>query len=46
MAIAIGGMKSAVRRWMLSKSELVEMIGAELGNNSLRIARVGVGQAR
>jgi hypothetical protein len=41
MPIAIGGLKSAVRRWALSKSELVETIAAELGNNSLRIARVG-----
>jgi hypothetical protein len=41
MPIAIGGLKSAVRRWTLSKSELVETIAAELGKNSLRIARVG-----
>jgi hypothetical protein len=41
MPIAIGGLKSAVRRWTLSKSELVETIAAELGNNSLRIARIG-----
>jgi len=41
MPIAIGGLKSAVRRWTLSKSELVETIAAELGNNSLRITRIG-----
>jgi hypothetical protein len=41
MPIAIGGLKSAVRRWTLSKSELVETIAAELGNKSLRIGRVG-----
>ena len=41
MPIAIGGLRSAVRRWTLSKSELVETIAAELGNNSLRIARIG-----
>jgi hypothetical protein len=41
MLIAIGGVRSAVRRWTLSKSELVETIAAELGNNSLRIARIG-----
>jgi hypothetical protein len=41
MPIAIGGLKSAIRRWTLSKSELVETIAAELGNNSLRIARIG-----
>jgi hypothetical protein len=41
MGIAIGGLKSAVRRWTLSKSELVETIAAELGNNSLRVARAG-----
>jgi hypothetical protein len=41
MPIAIGGLRSAVRRWTLSKSELVEAIAAELGNNSLRIACVG-----
>ena len=42
MPIAIGSLKSAVR-WMLSKSELIisETIVAELGNNSLCIARVG-----
>jgi hypothetical protein len=45
MPIAIGGMKSAVRRWTLSKSELVETIAAELGNNSLRIARMGARHA-
>jgi hypothetical protein len=31
MPIAIGGLKGAVRRWTLSKSELVETIAAELG---------------
>jgi hypothetical protein len=41
MPIAIGGLKSAVRRSTLSKSEVVETIAAELGNNSLRIARIG-----
>ena len=41
MLIAIGGLKSAVQRWTLTKSELVETIAAELGNNSLRIARMG-----
>jgi hypothetical protein len=41
MLIAIGGLRSAVRRWTLSKSELVETIAAELGNGSLRIARAG-----
>jgi hypothetical protein len=41
MPIAIGGLKSAVRRWTLSKAELVESIAAELGNGSLRIARRG-----
>jgi hypothetical protein len=41
MLIAIGGLRSAVQRWTLSKSELIETIAAELGNNSLRIARIG-----
>jgi hypothetical protein len=41
MPIAIGGLTSAVRRWTLSKSELVETIAAELGNKSLRIAHAG-----
>jgi hypothetical protein len=41
MPVAIGGLRSAVRRWTLSKSELVETIAAELGNGSLRIARTG-----
>jgi hypothetical protein len=40
MPIAIGGLKSAVRRWTLSKRELVGTIAAELGNNTLR-ARAG-----
>jgi hypothetical protein len=31
MPIAIGGLNSAVRRWTLSKGELVETIAAELG---------------
>ena len=39
--VSEGGLKSAVRRWTLSKGELVETIAAELGNNSLRIARIG-----
>jgi hypothetical protein len=41
MGIAICGLKSTVRRWTLSKNELVESIAAELGNNSLRIAGIG-----
>jgi hypothetical protein len=41
MPVAIGGVTNAVRRWTLSKPELIETIAAELGNNSLRIARVG-----
>ena len=41
MPIAIGGLNSAVRHGRLSKSELVGTIAAELGNNSLRIARTG-----
>jgi hypothetical protein len=45
MPIAIGGLKGAVRRWTLSKSELVETIAAELCNNSLRIARIGTGRS-
>jgi hypothetical protein len=41
MPIAVGGLTSAIRRWTLSKSELVESIAAELGNGSLRIACQG-----
>ena len=41
MGIAICGLKSTVRRWTLSKNELVERIAAELDNNSLRIAGIG-----
>jgi hypothetical protein len=41
MQVAVGGLRSAVRRWTLSKSELIESIAAELGGNSLRIAKVG-----
>jgi hypothetical protein len=41
MLIAIGGVGSAVQRWTLSKSELIETIAAEMSGNSLRIARTG-----
>ena len=41
MLIAIGGVRSAVQRWTLSKSELIETIAAEMSGNSLRIARTG-----
>jgi hypothetical protein len=41
MAIAIGGLASAVTRWTLSKSELIETLGAELGAKLIRVARVG-----
>jgi len=41
MLIAIGGVRSAVQRWTLSKSELIETIAAEMSGNSLRIARMG-----
>jgi hypothetical protein len=39
--IAIGGLRSAVQRWTLSKSELIETIAGEMSGNSLRIARAG-----
>lgn len=41
MPIAIGGLRSAVSRWTLSKSELVETVAAEMGANLVRIAHVG-----
>jgi hypothetical protein len=41
MPLARGGLRTAVRRWTLSKSELVEAISAELGNKTLRVARTG-----
>jgi hypothetical protein len=41
MLIAIGGLRSAVRRWTLSQSELVESVAAEMANASLRISRAG-----
>jgi hypothetical protein len=41
MQIAVGGLRSAVRRWTLSKSELIESIAAELGANTLRMSKVG-----
>jgi hypothetical protein len=41
MAVAIGGLRTAVRRWTLSKSELIETVAAELSMGSLRIAREG-----
>jgi hypothetical protein len=39
--VAIGGLRSAVPRWTLSKSELIETIAAEGGNKTLLIAPVG-----
>jgi hypothetical protein len=41
MLIAIAGVRSAVQRWTLSKSELIETIAAEMSGNSVRIARMG-----
>ena len=41
LPFAIGGIRSAIRRWTLSKSELIETISAELGNRTLRIAKKG-----
>jgi hypothetical protein len=40
-AITLGGQRSGVPRWTLSKSELIETVAAELGNGSLRFAKQG-----
>lgn len=45
MAISLGGLRSAVPRWTLSKSELVQNVAAELTNKSLRLAKVGEWEA-
>ena len=41
MALAIGGLRSVVMRWTLSKAELVETVAAEMGGNLIRIAPQG-----
>ncbi len=41
MPVSLGGVRTAVPRWSLSKSELIETIAAELDNRSLRIGKVG-----
>jgi hypothetical protein len=34
-------MRAAIPRWTLSKAELIETVGAEIDNGSLRIAQTG-----
>jgi hypothetical protein len=41
MQITLGGVRGAVPKWSLSKAELVETVGAEADNNSLRLGKVG-----
>ena len=41
MPIMVGGLRAAVPRWTLSKPELIETIGAEMGANLLRFAHEG-----
>lgn len=41
MPISVGGMRAHVRRWSLSKAELIETIAAEIDNDTLRIAQTG-----
>jgi hypothetical protein len=41
MLITVGGQRTAIRRWTLSKAELVETVAAELQANALRIAKAG-----
>jgi hypothetical protein len=41
MPVSIGAMRGAIPRWMLSKAQLVEDIGAEIDNGTLRMGQVG-----
>jgi hypothetical protein len=41
MAVAIGGLRTAVMRWTLSKSELLETVAAEFGGRLIRVAKIG-----
>ena len=41
MPVSLGGVRAAVPRWSLSKSELIETVAAEIDNASLRIGKTG-----
>jgi hypothetical protein len=41
MLVTVAGQRAAVRRWTLSKAELVETVAAEFGAKSLSLARAG-----
>jgi hypothetical protein len=41
MMLSVGGLKSAIPRWMLSKRELIECVSAEIDGGTLRIGLVG-----
>ena len=41
MPVSLGGVRTAVPRWTLSKSELVESVSAEIDNGTLRLGKVG-----
>ena len=41
MMLSVGGLKSAIPRWTLSKRELIECVSAEIDGGTLRMGRTG-----
>ena len=41
MPVSLGGVRTAVPRWSLSKPELIETVAAEIENGTLRIGKAG-----
>lgn len=41
MQLSLGGLRSAIPRWTLSKRELIESVAAEIDSGTLRFGRVG-----
>lgn len=41
MLLTLSGQRAAIARWTLSKRELIEAVGAEMGAGSLRFGRTG-----
>ena len=39
MPVSLGGMRAAVPRWSLFKSELIETVAAEMDNGTVRIGK-------
>lgn len=45
MILSVGGIKTAILRWTLSKRELIESTAAEIDGKTLRLGRVGEWEA-